>query len=109
MSKTYSLEQRRSYDRRREKENRAFIASFKSKPCADCGVCYHPAVMEFDHLRDKSFNLSRVKRHSRQTIVNEMSKCDVVCANCHRMRTVKRKQHQHTQPKQQKKQLVFEI
>lgn len=80
-----------SYDRKRERENRLFIRSLKNNPCVDCGLMYHPEAMDFDHIGEKRFALSRGKNRSRETILREVSKCELVCANCHRVRTFKRK------------------
>lgn len=66
---------------------RAIIVEAKSKPCADCGVQYPPFVMDFDHQGDKQFPLSRGHQYGIRRIVAEISKCEVVCANCHRIRT----------------------
>ena len=64
---------------------------FKSNPCVDCGET-DPVVLEFDHLRDKSFDVSWAIHNTRwQTVLAEMRKCEVVCANCHRRRTAKRR------------------
>ena len=45
--------------------------------------------MDFDHLRDKKMNVSRMinSPYSLEEIINEISKCDLLCANCHRRRT----------------------
>ncbi len=60
---------------------------FARHPCADCGES-DPLVLEFDHLTDKSFNIGAGLRYRNwQSILNEIAKCDVVCANCHRRRT----------------------
>jgi hypothetical protein len=49
-------------------------------------------VLEFDHLRDKRFSIGReLSRRSWPSIVAEMEKCEVVCANCHRRRTAQRR------------------
>lgn len=62
----------------------------KAKPCTDCGVTYPYYVMEFDHL-DPSQKTQGVnflmKAGSLQAILEEIAKCEVVCANCHRERT----------------------
>ena len=60
-------------------------------PCVDCGET-DPVVLEFDHLRDKRFAI-RLSAHGRnwQTILDEIEKCEVVCANCHRRRTARRR------------------
>lgn len=66
---------------------RYLIKYFKYRPCADCGEA-DPVVLEFDHLRDKAFDVGRsLSRRSWQSILEEIRKCEVVCANCHRRRT----------------------
>lgn len=71
-----------------------FINKIKSNPCTDCGVKYSPWVMEFDHLdRYKKFrNVSKMVANgmSEKRILEEISKCELVCANCHREREYKR-------------------
>lgn len=65
------------------------IQQAKDKPCADCGVKYIPFVMHFDH-RDPSTkfrNVSLMGSYSKERILAEIAKCDVVCANCHAKRT----------------------
>lgn len=45
-------------------------------------------VLEFDHLGDKQFTTARRFRYLKwETVLAEMEKCDLVCANCHRRRT----------------------
>lgn len=67
------------------------IRTAKSVPCVDCGITYPWYVMDFDHLSDKEFNVSQgYVKYSEQRIVDEIAKCEVVCSNCHRIRTYKR-------------------
>jgi transposase len=69
---------------------RKYIQDYKqSHPCVDCGENYPYWMKDFDHLRDKEFNISRFSRElvSLDAVKKEISKCDVVCANCHRNRT----------------------
>ncbi len=62
-------------------------------PCMDCGMTYHPYVMEFDHREDEE-KIASVSSMLRMCgwdkILAEIAKCDLVCANCHRMRTFNR-------------------
>lgn len=78
--------QRRRWIERRKQ----LIRDAKNVPCMDCGVLYHACVMDFDH-RDPSSKLATVSllayRGSLEQFENEITKCDVVCSNCHRMRT----------------------
>ena len=67
------------------------IEFFRDHPCSDCGET-DPVVLEFDHLRDKEFNVgSGLADRAWTRVVAEMEKCDVVCANCHRRRTSRRR------------------
>lgn len=66
------------------------LATAKSVPCADCGNVYPPHVMDFDHLRDKTLNVSHMVTYSIKRLTDEIAKCEVVCANCHRERTFRR-------------------
>lgn len=68
----------------------AEIDIIKSRPCLDCGLQYPPYVMDFDHVRGKkSFQIGQSKCRSRDKVLAEIAKCDVVCSNCHRLRTFK--------------------
>lgn len=62
-------------------------------PCADCGRRFPPCVMQFDH-RDpstKKLTISRSRARGHATLLAEVAKCDIVCTNCHRDRTYKRR------------------
>ena len=67
-----------------------FVREAKNIPCTDCKQSYPWYVMDFDHLQDKSFNLGEAPSKSKENILKEMAKCEVVCSNCHRERTHKR-------------------
>jgi hypothetical protein len=50
-----------------------------------------PGVLDFDHRGDKAFAIGEAITYRRwETILAEIAKCDVVCANCHRRRTARR-------------------
>jgi len=77
----------------------AKLVEIKDKPCMDCGIKYPACVMEFDHVDDnKISNISNLMlKSSWQVILEEIEKCELVCANCHRLRTfnrLKNKQYQ---------------
>lgn len=85
-------EKRKKQWKERKNEIRKLVILEKDKPCADCGIKYPYYVMDFDHTRDKKFNLSVAARHQRslKSVMEEIEKCEVVCANCHRIRTFTR-------------------
>lgn len=61
--------------------------------CKDCGNC-DTRVLECDHLSDKEFGISsKIGTYSFERLMIEISKCDIVCANCHRIRTIERGNH----------------
>lgn len=56
-------------------------------------MCYHFSAMDFDHVRDdKIMDLSRMVTGGKSLtmIKAEITKCELVCANCHRIRTFQR-------------------
>lgn len=63
----------------------------ESTPCMDCGKCYPYYVMDFDHLSDKQFSISKIKWQNSSINLKEIKKCEIVCSNCHRERTMIRK------------------
>ncbi len=74
---------------------RSFLDAIKDLPCQDCGGRFPPECMDFDH-RDpelKSFGIGRDSAFSTKdpevlrTLMLEVSKCDLICSNCHRIRT----------------------
>jgi hypothetical protein len=57
--------------------------------CLDCGTT-DTRVLEFDHVRgEKLFNIGGIRK-GMKALEEEIAKCDVVCANCHRIRTYDR-------------------
>lgn len=69
------------------------LVKSKSRPCTDCGGTFHPDAMEYDH-RDASKKrglVGKLVKHSVEAVMKEIAKCDLVCANCHRVRTARRR------------------
>jgi hypothetical protein len=76
--------------RLRLERTKYLIEYFRAHPCLDCGET-DPVVLEFDHLRDKEFGIGAgLVQKGWETILAEIEKCEVVCANCHRRRTAQR-------------------
>ena len=76
----------------RRKTLRDYRNEAKDVPCMDCGNRYPAVCMDFDHREDKKFNIGG-SSVSKETLIKEIAKCDVVCANCHRLRTQARRQY----------------
>lgn len=105
-SRAYCVECKRAYERARyhanpearkaaaralKAKNRRQVYDLKeSTPCADCGGYFPHYVMDYDHLpgTEKSFGVSRQSNFA--LIKAEIEKCELVCANCHRVRTHQR-------------------
>ena len=73
-------------------KRRRAIQAEKRRPCCDCGNSYPPEVMDFDHRTgvQKCFRLGAACGKSPEQVKLEIAKCDLVCANCHRVRTSRR-------------------
>lgn len=74
----------------------AIVLGLKSRPCQDCGQKFSSESMDFDH-RDppqKLFDVAtfasrKASEANRVMMLEEIAKCDIVCANCHKIRTSK--------------------
>lgn len=83
------------YMRERASKMRARIAEEKNKPCMDCGNIFPPCAMDFDHVKGKkTYSIATLASSSKswELIYKEIQKCELVCSNCHRVRTYNRKQ-----------------
>src|SRR5581483_6981527 len=97
-----------TYDRQRYQEKRDHIYrvkavyntrrktqydQLKDAPCTDCGQKFHPVAMQWDHIRgDKIDEVSNLmKRKNMTAVLEELKKCELVCSNCHAVRTYERK------------------
>jgi hypothetical protein len=82
------------YNRLRRAELCEYVNLRKDAPCTDCKQKFHPAAMDFDHVRgDKFASVSQLVAYGYgiASIDSEIAKCDLVCSNCHRIRTWTRK------------------
>lgn len=73
----------------------AIYAEAKDQPCLDCGQKFHVSAMDFDHRPEEiKFRavsaLAKSWRTSLKNLLAEIAKCDLVCSNCHRVRTYNR-------------------
>lgn len=70
------------------------VNEIKNVPCVDCKVKYPSWIMQFDHRNpsEKITEVGRiVERYNRKAVLEEIAKCDIVCANCHLDREYKRR------------------
>lgn len=77
---------------------REFLQLLKeNEPCTDCGRHFPHYVMDYDHVRgNKKRAISRMSgEHSWNHLIEELDKCDLVCANCHRIREWQRGTGRH--------------
>lgn len=68
------------------------LLALKTFPCVDCNNMFHPAAMDFDHRVGtiKKATISDLVKSKHYKLMREINKCDLVCSNCHRVRTYKR-------------------
>ena len=67
-----------------------YLRDLKTKtPCVDCGINYPYYVMDFDHVRGKKHAnvMELIPTLDKKKIDLEIAKCEIVCSNCHRIRT----------------------
>lgn len=72
--------------------------------CVDCGET-NKVVLEFDHVTGKKvagISYMTSNGYKIEEIEKEIAKCEVVCANCHRIRTAKRNKKHWTHQKRYK-------
>ena len=95
-NKQYYLDKSKARNKLMKAASRAFITAYlEQHPCVDCGNT-DVRVLDFDHVRGtKLFNISAAagrKRHVSQAMLEaEIAKCEVRCANCHRIVTHERR------------------
>lgn len=74
-----------------DQPRKEYLNDLRSKtPCTDCGNNFHWCAMDFDHLpgNKKLFNImAKYRDVSWELLQNEIAKCEIVCSNCHRVRT----------------------
>lgn len=81
----------RAWNKAQAEKHKKLIRELKeTTPCADCGEVYPYFVMDFHHIAEKTFDVSRSVcggKVSTNKLLTELDKCVVLCANCHRIRT----------------------
>jgi hypothetical protein len=88
---TYIANERNRVRGHRERNRLLLFAYLLEHPCVDCGE-NDPVVLDFDHRdpANKRLEVSKLAgRNPWPTVLEEIAKCDVRCASCHRRRTAK--------------------
>lgn len=92
---------KKAWDKRRDEHNRKLIQRWKlTKGCAICGYKKHHVALQLDHIdphtkhRIKGMNTALNYKWSKSRIKKELALCQVLCANCHTVRTYDEK-HYH--------------
>lgn len=65
---------------------RIWVGELKmEKGCAHCGYAEHPAALHFHHRNpeEKCGSVTKLLTGAKQKLLDEIAKCDVLCANCH--------------------------
>lgn len=74
---------RKNRENKRYYETKDDVSVYK-KPCVHCGID-KPYLIEFHHRdpNEKEFVIAHWRKKSRESYLNEISKCDPLCRNCH--------------------------
>jgi len=76
--------------RHRIRVREQLFAFLSTKECIDCGE-KDPIVLDFDHTKPdskfKSVSQMLSGHYSWESVLNEIGKCKIRCANCHRRRS----------------------
>ena len=79
----------KEYRRARYEKRIKFLQEYKlQKGCTDCGYSENAVALQFDHVEgSKVGNISDLWGTDWNSLLEEVDKCEVVCANCHHIRT----------------------
>lgn len=82
---------RAAYERKlnHQRKLKEIVATAKNVPCAECGGRFHQVAMDFHHIEEKDDCIANmIKRNlSAKRVLAEIMKCEVICSNCHRVRS----------------------
>lgn len=87
----WKTRERHQTKEKRQERRKYYIEYLKTHPCVKCGES-DPIVLEFNHI-DPSTKIDLVSTMCHQgkldDMINEIKKCEVLCANCHKRVTAK--------------------
>ena len=86
------------YQKNRWHQRKLDAIEYKGGVCADCGQMPHPAAMQFHHLdpEEKDFSWNKGRLRAWDSVLKELDKCVLLCANCHTIRHSDYKIEWHT-------------
>lgn len=91
--KAYQAKMTKKNKDERRADMRKWLNSLKSSPCTRCGNRFPPECMDFDHRDPATKNNSITQMvgnvMAQKTIEKELEKCDLLCSNCHRIKTAR--------------------
>lgn len=71
--------------------SKAIVIEAKKVGCFDCKIEFRHWVLQFDHVRGRKLgNVCDMLMLPENQLRKEITKCDIVCANCHADRTYQR-------------------
>jgi len=82
------VDSKRKKGRDLARESKSRAVDYMGNKCHDCGVSYPDFVYDFHHLSGdtKVDNPSAILKRNWEAAKEELDKCIMVCANCHRKR-----------------------
>ncbi len=78
----------RSRDKKTREENRKIVKTYLNEhPCTKCGISDF-RVLDFHHRNqsEKDYDIATMASLSTERLMIEIAKCDILCANCHRIK-----------------------
>jgi len=93
-----AADRKKKYQGRKKRTKRRYelLNKYKvAKGCARCGYNKAAVALDFDHIdpKEKAFTVSqRLDLSTVKTLMKEVRKCQILCANCHRIKTLEEKQ-----------------
>ena len=79
-----------NYKRTLKRERKLRLLALFGNSCTRCGFTGHPEALDFAHRDPKTKTVGIAQANTWARAVKEAEKCDILCANCHRIQTYQR-------------------
>lgn len=85
-SREHYLKYKKSYNKRSQQEHDKLMELCREMKAPGCLKCSEkePAALDFHHIKGKDMLISQMRGRNRDKILEEIAKCVILCANCHR-------------------------